>query len=228
MSAYTLEIDLLSDSTFAKGLGISGKLDQDIQHDELGLPTLSGRSIKGLLVSECAEILFSLPAAHKPKWQAAARRLFGERGEQKDTSIGLRIRKASCAPDLVAAVRAAGLPATQVLESLTAIRRQTAMNIHGAPDDETLRATRVVLRELTLYAPLSFDGDVTPDEKALLAACVLALRRAGLGRNRGRGKIRARITQRSLDPAGFAEDESLSQTNLAITWIDPFQQEVWA
>ena len=48
---------------------------------------------------------------------------------------------------------------TEVLESLTAIRRQTAMDkVTGAPLDNTLRAMRVILRDTPFEAVISLDG----------------------------------------------------------------------
>ncbi len=82
----------------------------------------------------------------------------------------------------------------EVLESFTAIRRQTAIDEKtGAPQKGSLRSMRVILRNTTFQAPLIFTKE--PDECAqgLLAACVLSLRRAGVGRNRGRGRLKARL-----------------------------------
>jgi CRISPR/Cas system CSM-associated protein Csm3 (group 7 of RAMP superfamily) len=83
---------------------------------------------------------------------------------------------------------------TEVLESLTAIRRQTAVDEKtGAPEEGSLRSMRVVLRNTPFVAELHFDEDPDQTAKALLAACVLSLRRAGTGRNRGRGRLTARL-----------------------------------
>lgn len=83
-----------------------------------------------------------------------------------------------------------GLTAHQVLTALTAVRRQTANDITtGAPQDETLRAMRVVLRGTEFVAPLRFRSEPSDDALALLSACVAALRRLGMGRNRGRGEV---------------------------------------
>lgn len=225
MSDYTLEIELLSDTAFGMGAGVSGLLDTEIQHDERGLPTLSGRAIKGLLVNECSEILYVLNDQQRQHWEAVAVRLFGKRGETWDDVAGVFIADATIAPDLVAALHAdLTEPADRLLNSLTDIRRQTAMNEHGAPVDESLRAIRVLLRGLTLYAPLSFHEKPHDDEKALLAACVLLLRRAGLSRNRGKGKISAALTERPLSPLEFAKADTYADQ--ASTWFEHFAMEV--
>ncbi len=227
MSDYTLEIELLSDTAFGMGAGVSGLLDTEIQHDECGLPTLSGRAIKGLLVNECSEILYALNDDQRKNWERVAVRLFGRRGEMLDDVTGVFIADATVAPDLVAALQADFVtPPDKILDSLTDIRRQTAMNEKGAPEDETLRAVRVLLRGLTLYAPLSFDGDPGEDEKALLAACVLSLRRAGLSRNRGKGKISVKLTCRPLSPAEFVQAKKEAGEDQASKWFKYFEAEV--
>jgi hypothetical protein len=91
-------------------------------------------------------------------------------------------------------VKRGELTSADLLESLTAIRRQTAIDEEtGAPEEGSLRSMRVVLRDTPFNAKLSFDKDPDNTAKALLAACALALRRAGTGRNRGRGRLAARL-----------------------------------
>lgn len=224
MSEYTLELELQSDAAFSMGGGISGLVDSEIQHNALGLPVISGRAIKGLLVNECAEIFYVLPEDQKERWQKAALRLFGARGETTEVPGGLWVGDATMPPDLVAYIRSDKSPTpSEVLDSLTAIRTQTAMNELGAPEDETLRAVRVVIRGLTLYAPLQLDESANDDDRALLAACALALRRAGLGRGRGRGRIKVGISDRPLEPSAFATSETTALP-LAEEWFKPFRQ----
>ncbi len=79
-----------------------------------------------------------------------------------------------------------------MLNSLTAIRNQTAMDEEsGAPKEKSLRSMRVVLRGTPFEAELSFTKPPTDMDLPLLAACIKAFRRAGTGRNRGRGELDA-------------------------------------
>lgn len=229
MNEYTLEIKLLSDTTFGMGAGVSGVVDAEIQHDDLGLPILSGRSIKGLLVNQCSEIIFALGEGNP--WESVAKRVFGFRGETLgDSDDHFSIGDATIAPDLVKAIHyqnensPAPLSRQEVLDSLTDIRHQTAMNEYGAPMDESLRANRVLIRGITLYAPLTLNSRTDDFEKALLAACVLSLRRAGLGRNRGKGKIQVVVTDRPLNPTEFSETDQVK--DLTQEWFITFKQEV--
>jgi hypothetical protein len=229
-TSYTLELELLSDTTPGRGEGVAGLVDAEVQHDELGLPVISGRALKGLLVNECAIILRALGQTHGGEWHDAARALFGERGETDDAAAGLSIGPATLAPDLIAQLRGESetkRPAPEkILSSLTAIRRQTRINEHGAPKDQTLRATRVILRGLTFYAPLLFEQEPIDQQRELLAACVLAVRRLGTGRNRGKGRVKARLTDRDLEPTRFAATEQAR--DLSTEWLAHFEQEVLA
>lgn len=193
-----LQFTLASDATFGRGDGVAGLLDEEIEYDEVtGLPFVRGRVLKGLLVNECAALLFALERQGCPAMNAlygAARRLFGNPGSTLQDDGLLRVGNAQLPDQLRQAVSedvAAGTFApVEVLESLTTIRRQTALNANGAPQKGSLRTMRALIRELTLIADLSFDGEMSQNESGLLVACALALRRAGSGRNRGRGRLK--------------------------------------
>jgi hypothetical protein len=82
------------------------------------------------------------------------------------------------------------------------------MDAWGAPKENTLRTMRVILRGTVFRALLDFVVEPQPDDLALLAACVKALRRAGTGRNRGRGRVQAELLGKDDHPltdALFAE-----------------------
>lgn len=88
----------------------------------------------------------------------------------------------------------------RALGSLTAVRRQTAIEsdgLHiGVPAEGSLRAMRVILRQTPFEARLLAVRKLNPDELGLLAAAVLAFRRAGTGRNRGRGRLNGQFAGR--------------------------------
>ncbi len=205
MTDLILRIRLLSDATFGRGDGVAGLVDAEVQHDEYGLPYLGGRTLKGLLGAECADIVPNLKSAganESRRWADAGQRLFGTSGGTLEGEAVLRIGPAQLPADLRAAiardVREKQLTRADVLDSLTALRRQTAMDESGVPRKETLRTMRVILRDTVLEAPLAFTAEPQPDDLALLAACVKAFRRAGTGRNRGRGRLVAEL----CDPDG--------------------------
>jgi hypothetical protein len=197
-----IRLQLKSDATFGRGDGIAGLVDEEVEHDaRTGLPFLRGRTLKGLLAEECANILFALSkqnASAYTQFEQAAKFLFGKPGSTLEDDAMMHVGAAMLPKKLRDAVEAdverGKLKPADVLESLTAIRRQTAVDEKtGAPEEGSLRSMRVVLRETPFTAELSFDEDPDDVAKALLAACVLSFRRAGTGRNRGRGRLTARL-----------------------------------
>lgn len=222
MSRFYLTVQLLSDSTFGRGAGLAGLVDVEIEHDQNGFPFIGGRALKGLLVEEWANLRCLLDTKD---WDKEAAWLFGTSG---DAHAHLHVGAATLPPDLIAAIKediaSERLTPQQVLASLTGIRRQTAINAgSGAPERASLRAMRVLLRDTDLIAPLDFDtafpsspedrpsdSDTSPPTLSkerllgLLAACALATRRGGTGRNRGRGRLKLRL--HDAIPANYRDD----------------------
>lgn len=227
MSLYYLTFILHSDTAFGRGDGVAGYLDQEVQHDTYGCPYLGGKALKGLLVNECADILDALPKATQSQWADVARTLFGEPGATHATSPLLQIGDAQLPADLRSAIQSdidsdrPSLTRTAVLDALTTLRRQTAIDeTTGVAKDSSLRTTRVILRETgfaaRLYLPEQLDGDYTQRVLMLLAACAKALRRAGTSRNRGLGRLKA---------VELCDAQAKPLTN---TYFERFCQEVQA
>jgi hypothetical protein len=203
-----LRFKLLSDATFGRGEGVPGEVDAEVQHDDLGMPYFGARALKGVLAQECADLLYALgQKSEKDRWWQAAAMLFGRPGSSNDDAGALIVGDAQLPPKLrqaiaYAVIKTRGISRSQVLASLTTVRKQTANSVEtGAPMDQTLRAMRVVLRGTEFIAPLRFRTAVSEDALALLAACVASLRRLGMGRNRGRGEVEAWLTDDQGNPA---------------------------
>lgn len=212
MSMYTLRLDLKSDAAFGRGDGIAGLLDMEVQHDEYGRPFLAGRTVKGLLAEECANILFALECAGQAQpWLAAADALFGVSGSTPNAQGSLTVGNAQWPASVRAAVRAAVEAGTvtreEVLNAAGVLRRQTALDGEtDSPLQETLRTVRVLVRGMQLEAEIGITPaprklEADPRQAALLAACVRGLRRAGTGRNRGRGELVAALLDAEGNPA---------------------------
>lgn len=202
MSIYQLQIHLLSDTTFGRGDGVAGLVDQEVEHDTYGLPYLRGRTLKGLLSEECDNLIYTLSSG-QPHWQQIAGELFGKPGSTLETIARVHIGDACLSSDLRQAiayqVNSKKLTRAEILDSLTTIRRQTAIDLTtGVPDTGSLRSARVVLRDLTFTADLSFEQVPSDDQLCLLMLGTRALRHLGCGRNRGRGHVRCDLFGDSL------------------------------
>lgn len=211
METYLLRITLKSDATFGRGDGVPGLVDTEVEHDQDGLPYLRGKTLKGLLVEECVNILYSLhkqPATVEPDFYESATRLFGQPGSRDEASTGLRVSDARLPEALRRVIQTEveqkRLKPAEVLEALTDIRYQTAVDETGKPETGSLRATRVILRETVFeaevsLAPLDSNTPISDRDRGLLAACVKAFRRGGINRNRGAGRLSAALWQNGTD-----------------------------
>lgn len=215
MTTYWLQLKLESDATFGRGDGVAGWVDVEVQHDDYGLPYLGGKTLKGLLVAAAAEVLHALGQAvpqQVSRWEDCAKYLFGQPGSGIKQIGQLHVTDARPPADFRAAVAYAieeekSLTREDVLNALTTLRRQTAMDAEtGAPKKETLRTVRVILRETTFVSQLDIvpipAGQKAPpsdDLLAFLSVCARALRRAGTERNRGRGKVKVELYEQDPD-----------------------------
>lgn len=189
-----LAVELLSDTTFGRGQGTAGEVDVEVEHDGDGLPLVRGKTLHGLLRDAWLSM-----AVHFSDLADAAARILGIEADLADAAV-LRVGDGLLPAEVRAwvqhAVHRSGQPLRpdQVLRSLSDIRRQTARSrLTGAPEETTLRSSRVVLRGLTFHAPLAWLEPPTVEQVRLLAVCTLAVRHGGLGRNRGRGLLRLMI-----------------------------------
>lgn len=189
---------LKSDTTFGRGDGVAGLVDLEVEHDSGGFPYLRGRTLKGLLSEECDNLIALLDDS--ARWIEAAEHLFGIPGSTIGTVSKMHVGDACLPDDLryqVGLQIESGkrlnirdrLTESDILNSLTTIRRQTAISSDGVAIEKSLRTSRVIIRDLCFTAKLLFDEKPTADMLAILAVGTLALRRVGSGRNRGRGYV---------------------------------------
>jgi hypothetical protein len=190
----SLTITLLSDATFGRGEGTAGEVDVEVEHDKDGLPFIGGKTIHGLL----RETWLSMRPAF-PNLEQAATQMLGPEADLQETAI-LRIGDALLPDDvrqwMYYAVhrRNHALRPKHVLHSLTDIRRQTSQSRQtGAPEETTLRASRIVLRQTKFHAPLAWLHPPGNLCLQVLALCALGTRHGGLGRNRGRGFLQVTL-----------------------------------
>lgn len=189
---------MLSDTTFGRGDGVAGLVDQEVEHDAYGLPYLRGRTLKGLLSEECDNLIHTLVDNQK-HWQELACKLFGISGSGLDIMAAVHIGDARLPSDLQQAVaheiQENDLTSQQILSSLTTIRKQTAISAEtGVAEAKSLRSARVVIRDLEFTSDLLFETEtVEEDMLTLLAIGTLSLRHLGSGRNRGRGHVQCTL-----------------------------------
>lgn len=184
-----MTIRLLSDTTFAGPDNGASSPDIEIATDASGIPVCPGRTLKGLLKESWLSM-----QPHFPELHEASMRIFGKHAALSETSI-LSVLDGSLSDNLRAVVldslrrKDSPLQPADILESLTEIRSQTAMDRDGTPLEGSLRQSRVLIRGLVLHARLRWACDPQEEDLRCLAMSALASRHAGLLRNRGRGHV---------------------------------------
>lgn len=240
MEKFYLCIKLISDASFSRGDGLAGEVDSEIQYDCLGCPFINARTIKGILVEECADIIRAIPGDKKDVFQKGAKKLFGSPGEVIEHNSIIQFGNAYL-PDEFRRCLKSNLDAkfpkdidsrsydqssvnritrefqNSIMYSLTSIRTQTAIDDDGVAREHSLRAIRVILRQTFFEAELIFSG--TEEDKfetlPLLSACVKSFRRAGSHRNRGLGKLMV-----------WLEDSTPARADITNEWFTLFKNEV--
>lgn len=191
MAPERLTVELLSDTAFSRGEPTAGQVDIDVEHDHLGLPLVSGKTLHGLLRDSWLAMDGSFPQLHD---DAAV--LLGAAADRTERTI-LRVGDAGVGDDVTAWVRAAveredrPIDPGDVLAALTATRTGTAMDRgSGGPATGTLRDLRVIRCGTRLEASLTWLRQPSHGHRRCLAMAVLGVRHAGLARSRGLGHVR--------------------------------------
>jgi CRISPR/Cas system CSM-associated protein Csm3 (group 7 of RAMP superfamily) len=196
-----LRIQLRSDAAFGRGDGIAGLVDSEVEHDpRTGLPFIKGRTIKGLLVESCADLLYGLGGNSAfSDLVSSAEKLFGVPGSTLDDMGCLHVGSAQLPDDLQQYLAKTYQP-QQILQALSTIRHQTAVDMTSdTPKDGSLRATRVVLRETIFYSELHITDNLETVDYQLLAACAAGIKRGGQNRTRGLGWLKIKLLINEAD-----------------------------
>ncbi len=206
---WYLTLALCSDATFGRGDGVAGLVDTEIEHDEYGCPFLGARALKGLLLEEWLNLRDALDD-RAAQWESTAVALFGIASDTHSRPAAMHLGNATLPRELHTALKLdvvnKRLTPSDILGLLTTVRRQTSITEQGVPQPGSLRAMRVLLRDTPLVATVDFDTPPDNSMLALLAACVLGVRRGGLGRNRGRGRLKLLLHHAPPDDYGDTND----------------------
>ncbi len=166
-------------------------IDSDIIFDSLGIPYIPSRRIKGLLRKSAQEICDIMG-----KDYSIVDNIFGT-GEQEgkicfDNFYIKNYEKIKKA--LESYKEKPPISKEEVVEYFTELRKRTSIDENGIAKEGSLRVYRVLKPEI------EFEGEVdtyelTNEEREILIYAFKNLRRIGMQRNRGYGKVEIRIEQ---------------------------------
>jgi len=228
MEQYNLTIELLSDALPGSGEGFGAVIDQDVVFDDLGIPYIPAKRIKGLLRDSYEEIfnLIYSTGSGTASLPSSPESLFGRVGMESEAPLyfsnlyiedykNLRnyiLNKKTTIPDL--------FTTESVSSTFTYTRQQTAIDQDiGIALKGSLRTIRVLKCGLKFSGEINFDGN-SPHDNAinLLTLACLNLKRMGTKRTRGFGEI-----------ACFLHDCSDIKRDLketALNWLASFDKTV--
>ena len=230
MTNYVLQITLQSPLTSAAGEGRVGVVDRDIAFDDLGLPILPGRRLKGLWREAYRDVADA--------WELCGESLipveliFGKSGQRSgdgDACMFIANAELQETPSLREWLKylqdKKQLHPDDVVQYFATVRAQTAIDRRtGAALENTLRLTRTLKAGLVFQARVRFFE--SPDDVLLnaLSLGAAALQHMGTARTRGLGKISCRLLVhdengqcRDLTDEALSNDAlpSIIKTNLA-------------
>ncbi len=196
---YTLQISLQSDTLIGSAEGYGSIIDKDSVFDEVGLPNIPGKRVKGIL-REQAELLKLLGRLN------SVEELFGDIGLTDKNTKYLAV-SSSVLPDYRAnktylkyLIQEGLISRSEVIEYFTTLRIITRIDKNGIAADTSLRTFRVLKKGFIFTGELYFDPNHLENFKSIVALT----RRIGSMRNRGLGHI---LCQLILPVASKVEPE---------------------
>jgi CRISPR/Cas system CSM-associated protein Csm3 (group 7 of RAMP superfamily) len=211
MRDYKIRIQLLSDVLPGSGEGYGAVIDTDIVFDEVGLPYIPAKRIKGCLRESAHDVCEMLAASSFPDPPIKLSKdntetdfeiitkYFGSRGQEKSSPFYLSNFKL---PEYESNFEALSyfqekypniISVEGVLKFFTSMRQNTAIKKEtGTADDHSLRTSRVLKKGIEFEACVQVLAEDKEFEQLLALAC-LNLRRFGSMRRRGFGEIKCRL-----------------------------------
>lgn len=205
MTAYFLQIKLLSPLTSTAGEGRVGLVDRDIAFDDFGLPILLGRRLKGLWREAYRDIVDAWQQCGEA--HTSVDKIFGKVGQKPNDGsayfhIGTaELENASSLKKWLKYLqyrddreKESKILVDDVVNHYATVRAQTAIDRHsGSAKENTLRLTRALKSGWIFWAPVRFTDTPNAELQNALALGAVALRHMGTARTRGLGKVRCRL-----------------------------------
>ena len=200
MKKYSLELRLLSPTLIGSGVGFGANIDTDVVFDDLGIPYVPAKRIKGCLLDAAKEIkeMFCLAEIKTDDLQIEL--AFGKPGSKSGAPVHFsnlyikdyQLNKAWLGYFAKSEDYRHIVTPDRILSALTEIRQQTKIGDDGVAFEHSLRTIRVLRRGIAFYGDIYVENGDDEILNTLLLAC-MNFRRFGTKRNRGFGEVRCSI-----------------------------------
>lgn len=203
MKELKIKIETLSPTHLGSGEGWGSTIDSDIIYDEFGLPYFPSRRLKGLLRESAVEVLEMFRSSMIDDYKEfSLSDIFGAPGANQTAKVIFNDLYMEEYEKTVEWLKWSFqnfyefFTPQKVIDSLTEIRQQTAIDNDGTSKDGSLRTIRVLKRGITFTGSIFVDD--LESEKLLALAC-RNLKRVGSLRNRGLGKVSCTLWDNDID-----------------------------
>lgn len=212
MKHYILEMELLSETIFGSGEAIPGSVDSEIVYDEVGLPYLKGKTLKGVLREEANNIVSLSNGYFENK---DIEKIFGKVDNDEINKVAFSHCKVkdniSNLIEKAVTDRNSVISKEDIFEAVTDIRYFTAINEKGIAKKGTLRELRTINRGLVFTAKINILEELSEKEEMLLAMAVSSLKHVGMMRNRGKGNIRCTLSINNKEINSYYIDKYMGE-----------------
>lgn len=202
MKSLKLQIELVTPCIIGSGTGYGSLIDTDIVFDEVGLPLIPSKRIKGCLRDSALDLIEAFKCAGISLFDNShINRAFGAPGQKEPAEVyfsNLAIEgyeEANRYLKELFAKENEGLIVNRetVLSYFTEVRQQTAIEKeNGVAKEHSLRTMRVLKKGLTFSGNIDLVNEDSEIEKVLFFAS-RNLRHIGTNRTRGFGFINCKL-----------------------------------
>jgi len=198
MTNYKLKLELCSPTLVGSGEGFGALIDTDVVFDDVGIPYIPAKRIKGCLRDAALDVRDMFELTETPMC-LEIERTFGVSGDMSAAPVyfsNLTIPEYQPTYEwLKYLLKSKKYPTilspSQIAKTFTELRQQTKINEDGTAIEGSLRTSRVIKKGGCFYGEIAvYDEDADQRiQQTLLLAC-LNFRAFGTKRTRGLGEVR--------------------------------------
>lgn len=207
MTNYILNLELLSDTLIGSGEGWGANIDTDVVFDDVGLPYIPARRIKGCLRESAVEVVEMFEYSElKYATLKDIDLLFGETGQSQSSLLSF----SNCYLNDYESNRkwlkwistnySGFLSKETVLGTFTSLRQQTAIDEKGIAKEHFLRVSRVLRKGISFFGDIESSNVMDDKLLSFLVLAAVNMRYIGTNRNRGFGSIRSTLLSSKAEP----------------------------
>jgi len=217
---YKINIKLKSDSLIGSGEGFGAIIDTDVVFDEIGIPYIPGRRIKGCLRDSANEVcqmfeksgisyfFIKLSKNKKGNGIVLIDEVFGT--SEKPSCLNISNLTIADYESNYKSLRYLInckhiLSKDEVSSYFTLIRQQTKIDDGGVAEKHSLRTVRSIKKGNIFEGNISVNDSDLDTLKLLWLACI-NLRHIGTKRNRGFGKVECKLIDENNKTIEFEKD----------------------